>query len=454
MTAELAVFGGRPAVEGAPEFIWPHVTEADVAGVEQMLRGREISYVGRHGQVRRLEELFCAYYGVPHALAVNSGTSALHSAYFAIGLEAGDEVLVPTYTFLATITPVLALNAVPVLVDCDEWTGNIDPGLLEAAITARTKAIAVTHLNGYPVDMPSVMAVAQRHGLKVVEDCSHAHGAVCAGRKVGTWGDAAAFSVQAKKLVTGGEGGVLLTRDTEVFERAVLLGHFRDRSYDDVGDQALRPYVATGFGFNYRMNPLSALLASNSMDRLEHTIAGRETNFRHFDALLRDIPGIRPAEPEEHMDRVSYYSYQPHYLSEELDGLPIEVFVEALAAEGVPVSRPKSPPLHCEPAFQCDRPVLGAFHHYGQQGARYRTYANGSLPQSESYVRHALRFPAYTEDVRQDLDRFADAIAKVVDHAPRLRELAQTRGPDEFLDRIASVDGRYIEPPASKEGAR
>lgn len=441
-------------IAGAPEFVWPQIGEEDIAGVEKMLRDREISYVGRHGQVRRLEEQFCAYYGVRHALAVNSGTSALHSAYFAIGLEAGDEVLVPTYTFLATITPVLSLNAVPVLVDCDEWTGNIDPARLEAAVTPRTKAIAVTHLNGYPVDMPKVMAVARRHGLKVVEDCSHSHGAVCAGQKIGTWGDAAAFSVQAKKLVTGGEGGLLLTQDTEVFERAVLLGHFRDRSYDDVTDPALRPYVATGFGFNYRMNPLSAHLASNSMDRLERTISGRETNFRHFDTLLKGVPGIRPAEPEPHMDRVSYYSYQPHYLPEELDGLPIEIYIEAVAAEGVPVTRPKSPPLHCEPAFQCDRPVLGAFHHYGQQGASYRTYAPGALPQSEAYVRHALRFPAYTDDVRDDLDRFADAMAKVAEHAPELRRLAGDHDPDEFLARIASVDGRYIEPPAPREGAR
>ncbi|MGH8794761.1 MAG: DegT/DnrJ/EryC1/StrS family aminotransferase [Stackebrandtia sp.] len=443
MKDKLAILGGEPVVESAPEYRWPQIGDQSVKQIVTMLQNGEISYVGRHGQVRRLEESFREYYGVGHALAVNSGTSALHSAYFALGIGPGDEVLAPTYTFLATVTPILAVNAVPVLVDADEWTGNLDPALLEARITERTKAVAVTHLNGYPVDMAGVTAVARKHGLKVIEDCSHAHGAICGGRKVGTFGDVAAFSVQARKLVTGGEGGVLITDDSRIFERAVLLGHFRDRSYDDVSSPDYRPYVPTGFGFNYRMNPLSACLAADSMQRLEDTVAGRRRNFTHFDALLADVPGVRAPVVETHMDRPVHYSYQPLYVPEELDGLPAEVFVRAAAAEGVPISRPKSPPLHCEPAFQRGDPVLNTYGHFGVRGGEYRVYADGDLPKSEAYVARALRFPAYTDDVRADLDRFAEAMAKVARQASKLWDLVEAD--DDHLTRIRSIDGRYVE---------
>jgi dTDP-4-amino-4,6-dideoxygalactose transaminase len=410
---ELALYGGAPVAADPPAYRWPVPAESDVEAVTAQTRRGELSYTGKEGSVARLEDAFAAYVGTEHALATNSGTSALHSAYFGIGLEPGDEVLAPTYTFLATVMPIFAVNAVPVLIDADARTGNIDPALLEAHITQRTRAIVVTHLNGYPVDIAAVLAVARKHGLRVVEDCSQAHGARCDGRPVGTFGDVAAFSLQANKLVPAGEGGMLLTSDRSIYERAVMLGHFADRAVEDVHDPELSPIAYTAFGLNLRIHPLGATLALSALGRLEETITARAANFDLLDALLDGIPGIRPPARPAHMSRPVHYSYQPRYLAEELDGLPIDVFTRAVVAEGVPLTRPKSPPLHCLPAFGRTDLGMRTYGHFGHQGATYRTYAPGDLPASEAYVAQALRLPAYTDDVRPYIERIGAAFAKV-----------------------------------------
>jgi dTDP-4-amino-4,6-dideoxygalactose transaminase len=420
---ELALLGGPPAAPDPPPCRWPTPTEADVVAVAAQTRRGELSYTGREGSVARLEDAFLDYFGTTHALATNSGTAALHSAYFGIGLEPGDEVLAPTYTFLATVMPIFATNAVPVLIDADEWTGNLDPALLAAHVTPRTKAIVVTHLNGYPAPMAAVMAVAHRHDLRVVEDCSQAHGARCDGRLVGTFGDVAAFSLQANKLVPAGEGGMVLTNDRQIYERAVMLGHFADRAVTDVHSPELAPLAHTAFGLNLRIHPLGATLATAALGRLDDTIAARARNFELLDGLLDGIDGVRPPVRLPHMTRPVHYSYQPLYRPDELGDLPVEVFARAVAAEGVPLTRPRSRPLHCQPAFQ--RPDIGmkTYGHFGLQGAGYRVYAPGDLPKSEAYLARALRLPAYTEDIRPYAERIGAAFAKVARHTGVLHDL-------------------------------
>ncbi len=420
----LALLGGEPVLDTVPDNPWPIVTDEDVKVVLDMLGRGEIAYVGREGRVRELEERFAEYLGVRYALAVNSGTNALHSAYFGIGLEPGDEVLAPTYTFISTVTPLLAVNAVPVLVDADEWTGNLDPAGLEAHITPRTRAIVVTHVNGFPVDMPAVMRVARAHGLTVVEDCSLAHGAVCDGRLVGGFGDAAAFSLHSNKHVTAGTGGILVTGDTRVYERAVLLGHFLDRSRTDVHSAEHLPFVPTGFGLNNRIHPLGAALALGSLARLEEVLAARCRNAEQLDRLLAGIPGLRPPVRGPHVDRPAFYGYQPLYLPEELDGLPIELFVRAAAAEGVPVGRAKTPPLHRMPAFQRPDNGMGTFGHFGLRGGGYHVYRDGDLPASEAYVARVLRLPSYSREESAAQERFAVALDKVARYAGALMDWA------------------------------
>ncbi|MFI7110338.1 DegT/DnrJ/EryC1/StrS family aminotransferase [Nonomuraea sp. NPDC050227] len=425
MADTLALLGGRPVLEQAPPNRWPIVTDADIKVATELLERGEISYVGRQGKVFELEEMFQQYLGVEFALAANSGSSALHSAYFGLDLRPGDEVLAPTYTFISTVMPIFIVNAVPVLVDADEWTGNLDPSALEALITPRTRAIVVTHMNGYPVDMPAVMRVAQHHGLKVVEDCSLAHGAVCAGRKVGTFGNAAVFSLQSNKLVTAGNGGMLVTRDRRIYERAILLGHFLDRSRDDVHSEEYLPFVPTGFGLNNRIHPVGAALAIGSLGRLEEVLAARRANAELLDQLLVDVSGLHPPVRQPHMERPVHYGYQPLYCPDELDGLPIDLFVRAAKAEGVPIAQARTPPLHRQPAFQRADTGIGTYGHFDRQGAHYRVYRDGDLPGSEAYVQRVLRMPAYSTVETPAHELFAQALAKVAANAEALRNWAR-----------------------------
>ena len=212
MTATLALFGGTPTVTESIDFVWPPITAADVGVVTRLLERGEISYYGREGEVEALENAFGAYVGVPHALACSSGTAALHSAYFGLGLGAGDEVIAPTFTFLSTVMPLFVVNATPVLVDCEPDTGNIDPDAIEAAITPRTRAVVVVHINGHPCDMERIVDICRRRDLRLVEDASHAHGAVHGTTRVGRFGDVSVFSLQGAKLTAAGQGGLLLTR--------------------------------------------------------------------------------------------------------------------------------------------------------------------------------------------------------------------------------------------------
>jgi perosamine synthetase len=425
----LALLGGQPQVTNAPEFRWPVVRQEDADEVARMALAGELSYYGREGHVQELEDKFSSYLGGVRALATTSGTTALHSAFFALGLEPGDEVLAPSYTFFATVMPLFVVNAIPVLVDVEPDTGNIDPADIERHITDRTRAIVVVHLWGNPVDMAAVMSIARRHDLRVVEDCSHAHGARCQGQPVGTFGDAAVFSLQGKKLVAAGQGGMLVTASDEIFERAVLLGHFNLRAFEDVHSLQYSPYCYEGLGLNYRMHPLAAAIASRQMDRLDSYLAGRNRNFSHLSQGLATVPGIAPPVTRPHVDLHAYYSYKPSYAPDQLGGLPITRFVEAVRAEGVPLVRYDSPPLHLLKVFGHQDPP---FISHGRPevlvaGGKRRAYGPGDFPSAECYVGNLLSLPAYTDDVRSQLDQFIEAFDKVARHAD---ELASAASPD------------------------
>ena len=191
----------------------------------------------------QLEAEFAAYHGVRFALSTNNGTAALHAAFFALGLGPGDEVISPSATYWATAMPVLSCGAIPVFADVDPETLCLDPADVERRLTPRTRAVVVMHSGGMPCDMDALLDIARRHRLKLVEDASHAHGATYRGRKVGTFGDVAAFSLQTSKLCPAGEGGVLLTDDAAVFRRATALGHYErlGRKVDPREDPDPRP---------------------------------------------------------------------------------------------------------------------------------------------------------------------------------------------------------------------
>lgn len=318
--------------------------------------------------------------------------------------------------------PLFVTNLVPVLVDVDRTTGNIDLDDIERHITDRTRALVIVHLWGNPVDMTAVLDIAWRHHLRVVEDCSHAHGARCNGQPVGTFGDVSVFSLQGKKLVAAGQGGILVTADDEIFERAVLLGHFNVRSYEEVHSAALAPYSYAGFGLNYRMHPLAAAIASRQMDRLDSYVADRNRNFGHLSTALQDMPGIAPPVTGPHVDLHAYYTYKPTYRADQLGGLPIERYLAAVRAEGVPLDRYDLRPLHLLEVFGEQEPP---FVSHGRPeilatGGKRRAYGPGDFPGAEAYVATLMSLPAYTEDVRSALDEFVGAFEKVARHADQL----------------------------------
>lgn len=421
MTAKsLATLGGPPVFREPIVHRWPVIPEEDVADVADLLRRAEISYNGREGEVRRLEDEVRDQLGVRYALATSSGTAALHSAYFGLGLRAGDELLAPTFTFLSTALPAFVCNAVPVLVDADPATGNIDPADIEHRVTPRTKAIVVTHLAGHSCDMAPILDVARRHGLAVVEDAAQAQGGSYESAPLGSIGDVGIFSFERKKLVPGGEGGMLVTNRQDVYERACLLGHFRERCEEELRDPRLVPYAGTGFGLNYRMHPVAALLARKQLGRLAAVVEAREQRLRRLSDLLREVPGIEPPTVRDYVTRHAWYSYLPLYRGDELGGLPTELFVRAVQDEGVPLARPKSPPLHLEAIFQAPEDAM-----FTAPGVRRPVYRAGDFPASERYAARVLRLPAFTAPESDGwLDGIAEAFAKVAAAADELRDRA------------------------------
>lgn len=192
---QLAILGGKPAVSIPFHDIWPPISVKEIRECVDMLYKRELSYYGREGKIMELENSFCQYHNMKFAITTNSGTSALHSAFFAIGLGPDDEVLCPTYTFLATVTPLYQCRAVPVLCDCEADTGNICPQEIKRMITPKTRAVITTHVWGHPCEMDEIVAICRENGLLLIEDCSHAHGASYKGKKIGTFGDVSCFSL-------------------------------------------------------------------------------------------------------------------------------------------------------------------------------------------------------------------------------------------------------------------
>src|SRR5581483_11509939 len=224
-TEPLAVAGGAPVISEHEHRRWPEILPEDREAVLRVL-DRGILCGANSPEIVGLEDDWSRYLGVDYCIALNSGTAALHCACAAVGLLPGDEVIVPAFTFVATAMAVAHQGATPVFCDVDLGSYNIDPAKLEERITERTRAIMPVHLHGLPADMDEIAAIADRHGLAVIEDAAQAHGAVYRGRKVGTLGDCAGFSLNATKNLSGGEGGLFVTQDAAAFEAARRLSVF------------------------------------------------------------------------------------------------------------------------------------------------------------------------------------------------------------------------------------
>jgi perosamine synthetase len=417
-----AILGGTPSVTIPWEQDWPYVGKEDVDTVVDLLHRRVLSIYDRSGIIAEFEDAFAAYHShagrTPYALSHNAGTSALHAAYFGLGLGPGDEVIVPTYTFLATVTPLLSVGASIVFADLDPTTLAADVESVRSRIGERTRAIVVTHMWGHPVDMPAICAAADERGVPVIEDCSHAHGATIDGRKVGTFGVAACFSLEGHKAVAAGEGGVLLTGSRAVYERALMLGHFGRRVKDEVTLPELRPYVETGFGYKYRMHPLAAGIALRQLERLDDRNAQRRRNLELLSELLDGVPGVDPPRTRAGYTRGGWYGYKPTYRPQELGGLPKKRFMAALRAEGVRVKEPGSPPLHRLPLFDID---AGQAARLGLPLGGAPARGRDECPMAEAIYPLLLSLPTFSgDDCEPVIRQYGEAFAKVAHAWPRL----------------------------------
>ena len=341
MSNTLALFGGRP-IRTAPFPIWPIYGREEEQALLRALRSGDWGTLSGK-QVTTFEQRFAEYHGAKHGIGVANGTVSLRIALMAAGIEAGDEVIIPPYTFFATASSVIEANATPIFVDIDRATFNIDPAAIEAAVTKRTRAIIAVHLGGLPCDMDAIMAIAQRHGLLVIEDAAHAHGSEYKGKRVGAIGQMGSFSFQSSKNLTSGEGGIITTNDDQLAERC--------RSIHNCGRVAnglwYEHHVISG---NYRLGEFAGAILNCQLDRLDEQTNARDANGRYLDKLLAMIPGITPQKRDERTTRHAYHLYSLRY-DEGTFGVPRAKFLDAVAAEGIPVSGGYGLPLHLQPMF-------------------------------------------------------------------------------------------------------
>jgi dTDP-4-amino-4,6-dideoxygalactose transaminase len=412
-TGKLAINGGAKTVTLSQERLhdWPLFGgEEDKAVLRVMHAG-----YGSYAEMARLEDDFKAYTGAKYALSVNNGTAALHSAFYAVGVGPGDEVISPSYTYWATVLTALNLGAAPVFADTLPETLTIDPADIERKITKRTKAIVVVHLWGMPCEMDEIMRIARRHKIKVVEDAAQAVGATYKGKKCGTIGDVGTFSMQASKVMPAIEGGMITTNNKRYLDRCRVLGH-----YGTLAGTPFVKYNKTGFGFKYRIHPLAAAIARVQLGKLEEMISRRNSHVEYFCKKIAGLPGLRQFIIPKNSRRV-YYGFRLQYLPEELGGLNMASFVAALGAEGVQAARERYSPLHMQPIFT-EHDIFEGEHPWNM-GKRWKLpncYGPGTLPNTEKAFEGVLSLPVFHQASKKLIDQYASALRKVIENADRV----------------------------------
>jgi len=430
--SELAIFGGEKAVKTEDEeiFKWPIVTREIEEKVLKVLREGKMSGTD---VTEEFEKEFANWHGMKYGLACNNGTAAIHCALFGLKIGKGDEVICPSITYWASALPLYSLGASVVFADIDPQTLCIDPKDIERRITDRTKAIMVVHYCGYPADMDSILRIASKHNLKVIEDCSHAHGGLYKGRLVGTFGDVSAFSLMSGKSFAIGEGGILITNDREIYERAIIFGHYERHSKEITIDYLKRGAGLPWGGYKYRMHQLSSAVGLVQIKKYKKEMEEIDRAMNYFWDLLEGLPGIRAHRPAKNSGCTmgGWYSALGLYVSEELEGLSITRFCEALRAEGVPTIPGCNRALHLHPLFnEIDVYNDGKPTRIRNAKADIRQ-PKGSLPVSEGIQEKVFRIPWFKRFKPEIIKQYAFAFEKVVKNYKDL--LKEDKGnPEDF----------------------
>jgi len=418
----LAIKGGPKSVQTDPGdiFTWPIITHEDETAILEILRARSMSDID---VTRKFEEEYAQWHGMKYVLGHNTGTASLHGAMFGCGLGLGDEIICQSMTYWASALPALSLGATVVFAEMNPNTLTLDPKDIEHRITKRTKAIMTVHYCGYPTDMDPIMEIAQKYGIKVIEDVSHAHGGLYKGRLVGTIGHVSAMSLMSGKALACGEGGVLMTNDREIYERALAFGHY-ERTGQDLTITKLRQFAGLPLGgYKYRMHQMSSAMARVQLKHYKSRMEEIQQAMNYFWDLLEGVPGIKPHRPMKGTNSTMGGWYAAHgiYVPEELDGFDVGKFCAAVRAEGVGVSTGANLLLHLHPVMN-DADIYG----HGKptriaNSDRDVRQLRGSLPVTESLPERIYSIPWFKHYRPRVIEEHALAFQKVAEHANELK---------------------------------
>lgn len=392
--SRLAIHGGT-AVNSDPWPHWPQWSEQEREALGAVLDAGE--WGGFDAAVGEFERAFAARLDAEHCIAATNGTMTLEAALRALDVGPGDEVIVPPYTFIATANAPRLVGAMPVFVDIDINTFNLDVDAVAAAITPRTKAIIPVHFAGLPVDLDRLLPLAAQHGIAVVEDAAHAHGSTWHGRPVGALAQIGSFSFQASKNLTAGEGGALVTNDAGLYDRLW--------SYVNQGRTPGGAWYEHGnLGNNLRITGWQAAILAVQLTRLDAQLQQRMANARRLIAFLDEVDGLMPLAWDERAENHAFHLFIMRYDAAGFAGLPREQFVAALKAEGVPCSTGYPMPLYAQPPLQ-------------EPFARLTP-----CPATEEACREAIWLTQNMLLAAPDMiDRIAEAILKIRAHSAELR---------------------------------
>jgi 3-amino-5-hydroxybenzoate synthase len=407
----LAIHGGDKAkTKSFPP--WPWYDEEEERALQEVLRSRQ--WWRTPGTKTLLfEQAFASYHQAKYGIAITNGTHALEVVLSALGIGFGDEVILPDFTFVATASAVLSTGAIPVLVDVMDGTYCIDPDQVETAITDRTRAIIAVHMGGNPADLDRLVQISERHAIPLLEDSSHAHGTEWKKRKVGTFGIAGTFSFQASKLMTAGEGGMILTNEQAFEEKA--------RSVHDCGRLPGKWfYDHYNYGSNYRLSEWQGAVLGVQLGRLKAQGNKRFAQARLLDRLLKDIEGITPQILDKRCTHNGHYAYIFHYDSKAFGGLSRELFIEALKAEGIP-EQASYPPIHALDLFSGGAYRLRLLPGDRRSQERMDEILKRTFPVTDKAAYETVWIPhfAFLGD-EQDVQEIAEAIGKIQRHASEL----------------------------------
>ena len=422
VSQRLAIQGGPAAVPDfeADEdlFHWPIVTEEDIDAVTRTMRAGTFSYLD---EAKAFEAEWGEFLGTKYNLSYPNGTLALQVAMYVAGLRRGDEMICPTITYWASMLQCFSLGATPVFADIDPDTLCIDPAKIERHITEKTKAIMVVHYCGHPCEMDAIMAIAEKHRLKVIEDASHAHGSLYKGRMAGTLGHISAMSMMSAKSMAIGEGGMLCTNDSAMYEQALAYAHYA--RHDELKNPALKATAGMPWGgIKGRLNQTCAAMGRVQLKHYPRRMAAIQTAVNRFWDSLQDVPGLSAHRPAADSGNTMGGWYIPVglYDSEQFGGLPVQKFVEAVNAEGGRSERCVNFPLHLHPlmnevdVYGDGKPTRLAF------ASRDVRQPAGSLPVAEGLSARTFGIPYFRKDQPDRIERYAAAYRKVALQAQEL----------------------------------